>query len=307
MRASAIRQLAAAQSAARLAAAFVERTVQVWDLCSFERVSQFDTVYEFGGHRITLSPTGEACVAAARQMGRNGGVACYDAVDGSLLWHRTDIGHTQFLRFSCGGKTIWCGVEDGRLQCLDAGSGTTVDTLAGIKRVLDSPHSNLLLLETRSRGFLIKSRSQLRIPNLTFALLDAAFSPDCLCLSEAGGPVRCLEPDSGAELWRYEPPKNAHVLRLGYRPADQRFYGVQWEYEHGTSRVLLRFSGEGAHEAIRQLRSEILERPSWDEQFGIDGDVLVTSTGEVISVLDGSVMNRLAFPETEYPDSPIAV
>jgi outer membrane protein assembly factor BamB len=216
--------------------------------------------------------------------------------------------HTQSVRFSSMGETVWCGVQDGQLQQLDALTGATVDTLVAVERVFDSAHSNLLLLDTRTGGFVVKGPRDLRIPKLTFGLLDAVFSPDQLCLSEAGGPVRCLEAESGAERWRYEPPKTSHVLRLGYRPVDRCFYGVQWEYQRGTSRVVFRFAGEdGQYEEIRQLRSDNLQLCSWEEEFCIDGDALVTSTGEVISVRDGNVINRLAFPQTEYPDGPMTV
>jgi hypothetical protein len=295
-RASAIRELAAARNAPRIAAAFFERTIQIWDLRSSKQMSEFDSVFASGGSRATLDPTGDVCVAAGWTGGKRGGVACYDALTGSPLWHRTDIQQTQFVRFSCIGDVIWCGAEAGRFQRLDTRTGATVDAVAGIKSVFDSPHSNLLLLETRTRGFLIRGSKDIRVPKLTSALLDAAFGPDTLCLSEAGGPVRCLDCHSGVELWRYSPPTDTHVLRLGYRPADQHFYGVQWEYQQGKSRTLFRFTtGGGQYEEICHLRS-------WDEEFCIDSDTLVTSNGEVISLAAGEVVTRLAFPEKVYPD-----
>lgn len=134
-------------------------------------------MFGFGGNRVTLNPTGEICAAAGWTKGKHGGVACYNALTGLLLWHRTDIRQTQFLRFSSGGEILWCGVEAGRFQQLDARTGVTVDSLIGVKTVIDSPHCDILLLETRRRGFLIRSAEDFRVPNLTFALLDAAFQP----------------------------------------------------------------------------------------------------------------------------------
>jgi hypothetical protein len=295
-RSSAIRQLAAARNAARLAAAFVERTIQIWDLERCEQLSEFDSVFDFGGHRVTLSPSGDICVAAGWTKGKRGGVAAYDALTGSPIWHRPDIRQTQFVRFSCLGDIVGCGVEAGRFQQLDAHTGATVDTFTGVKKIFDSPFSNLLFLETRHRGFHIKGLEDVLIPNETFALLDAAVSSDVLCLSEAGGSVRCLDCRSGLEEWRYNPPSNTHVLRLGYRPADRHFYGVQWEYERGTSRTLFRF-GQGCDQY-----EEICQLQSWDEEFCLDTNALVTSGGEVISVTTGEIVNRLAFPQKDYPD-----
>jgi hypothetical protein len=42
---SAIRELAASTASTRLAAALFERTVQIWDVKSGERIAEFDTVY----------------------------------------------------------------------------------------------------------------------------------------------------------------------------------------------------------------------------------------------------------------------
>jgi hypothetical protein len=296
-RASAIRELAAARNAPRIAAAFVERTIQVWDLRNSELLSEFDTVYDFGGgHRSALNPTGELCVAAGWLKGMRGGVACYNGLTGVRLWHRTDIRQTLFVKFSCSGEFVWVGLYSGRFQKLDAGTGATVDQFVSVGEVFDSPYSKLLLLAMRKRGYLLRGAKDSRIPNLSFGLLDVAFSPDRVCLTEAGGPVRCLDCQSGVEIWRYEPPRDTHVLRLNYRPADRNFYGVQWEYGHGTSRTLFRFAdGGGRYEELCQLHS-------WYEEFCEDGDVLVTSVGEVISVAGGRIINQLMFPQKDYPD-----
>lgn len=62
------------------------------------------------------------------------------------------------------------------------------------------------------------------------------------------------------------------------------------------SRTLFRFAGEGGeYEEICQLRS-------WDEEFCMSGDALVTSIGEVISVANGEIVNRLTSPQKDYPD-----
>ena len=98
-------------------------------------------MYDFGGgHRSALNPTGETCVTAGWTKGVRGGVACYNAITGARLWHRTDIRQTQFVRFSCDGGLVWVGVGAGRFQNLDAGTGTTVSDFVGVQKVWGSPH-----------------------------------------------------------------------------------------------------------------------------------------------------------------------
>ena len=154
-------------------------------------MSQFNTVFESGGRRLALNPTGELCVTAAWEKGKKGGVR-YDAFTGSQIWHRIDIRHNQRLRFSSTGDSIRCGVEDGPLLRLDAGTGETVESRTGFTNVFDSPYAKQVLFEHRTRDFLFESVSSFRIPKLTFGLLHAAFSPEALCLTEAGGPVAAL-------------------------------------------------------------------------------------------------------------------
>lgn len=140
-RASAIRELATARSAPRLAAALFERTVQVWNLRNSRLISEFETVYGFGGLRLTLDPAGENCVAAGWTKGVRGGVACHNALTGVMVWHRTDIRQTQFVRFSSNGEFVWVGLESGSFHKLNAGTGQTTGRLVGVKEVFDSPQT----------------------------------------------------------------------------------------------------------------------------------------------------------------------
>ncbi|PYX54240.1 MAG: hypothetical protein DMG76_22510 [Acidobacteria bacterium] len=65
MRASAIRYLSTRRFSHRLAAAFWEKTVQIWDLDLREQVSQFDTGMTDSSNQLHLDPNGERGVAAA--------------------------------------------------------------------------------------------------------------------------------------------------------------------------------------------------------------------------------------------------
>jgi hypothetical protein len=294
MRASAIRHLAAAQRGAWVAAALFRQTVQIWDLNTAEQLSELNTVLDYGGHRLALSPTGQFCVTAAWSKGKRGGIACYDVTTGVEVWHRVDIRHTQRLRFSSTGHTLFCGLEDGRLQNLSVSTGETLDALAGLRDIVDSPHTSQLLWETRSRGFLIRGPLEFRVPRLTFGLLDAVFSPDALCLSEAAGPVRCVDCRTAQERWRYQPPNGTHVLRLGYSKGV--FYGVERDYQHAACCTLVRFSEEGGRE------DQICGLTGWKHEFCLGAEFLITSDGDVVRVADGETIRRLRFPQTDYPD-----
>jgi hypothetical protein len=296
MRASAIRHLAVSSRSSRAAAAFFEHTVQIWDLREQEMLRQFETALSFGGNRLALDPGGEMCVTAGWEGGKRGGVACYAARSGKILWHRVDLRHTQRLRFSSDGENIWCVPDAGPTKRLDSSTGKTRDSIAALRDVFESPNSVELLLERRKRDYLLRAEKDLQIPRLSFAILDAAFGPESLCISEAGGLTRCFDSSNGVERWRYDPGRSRHLLRLWYRGTDSAYYGVQWEYERGRFRTLVRLDGENGRS------TELCQLTSWAEEYCVSLDCLVTSGGELLKLSNGRLSARLAFAQADYPD-----
>lgn len=296
MKASAIRYLSTCRLSHRLAAAFWRKTVQIWDLDQRELIGQFDTGRADGSNQLHLNPKGERGVVAAWGAGAKGGVVCYEIPTGKLIWHRADLRRSQGISFSSDGHSVWFEPNEGRVQRLDALTGRTVETLTGFKHVHVNHHSSEVFLEKRSGGYVLRGLKDFAIPKITFAILDVAFGPESMCLTESTGPVRCLDCRSGVELWRYEPAKNNHVLRLWYRELDRCYYGVQWQYNPGGPHKLLRFEGgDGRVEEICQL-------DSWEEAVCTGLDCLITSSGEVVGLSNGKLMGQLDFPQREYPD-----
>ena len=294
---SAIRTISVARCCPIAAAAYFERKVQIWNLATAELVSELDTVFAFGGHRLSVDQSGEYCVAASFHAGHKGGVACYEARSGRKVWHRADLRRVQGVRFSATGETIWCRIEGGPIQSLDAHTGLTLGSLRKIRKVFDSPYTTHLLhvLQERAEDYVIVGSRKLRVPRLAFAILAATFSPDALCLSEANGPVRCLDLATAKERWRYVPTSGNHVLGLSYQ-ADQFLYGVQWAYERGGPVMLLQLSQSTG--AVR----DVCRLNSFPDAFGFGSGNVLVSSGDVVSLPTGSIVRHLAFPMKNYPD-----
>ena len=158
------------------------------------------------------------------------------------------------VRFSADESHVWCALDDGPLQQLDADSGETREELLGVRSIRDSPYSSHVWMDCINAGFVVEGPTKFRFARLTFYAMDAVFGQDELCLSEAAGPVRCFCCRTGRERWRFEPAEGTHVVRLCYRQSDRCFYGVQL---HGDSnwRFLVRFSEAGARVKICRLSS----------------------------------------------------
>ncbi len=173
-----------------------------------------------------------------------------------------------------------------------------IQTQAGIKTEYPLPlsgHIYCMRHISRQGYFLIAGSKKLHLPRLSFGILDVAFSPDALCLSEASGPVGCVDVETAEEKWRYQPPTGSHVMGLSYQ-GDYCFYGVQWAYEQGGPVLLLQFSVSGG--TVRNLRC----LNSFPDAFGFGPGELLLSSGDVVSLLTGSIIRHLAFPVKEYPD-----
>jgi hypothetical protein len=296
MRASAIRCMAASKRSPLFAAAMFRHHVQIWDVEAGAVVNEFETVFSFGGPRLTLDPLGERCIAAAWKTGKHGGVACYETNTGKVIWHRQDLRQTQRVRFSPGGEAAWCVPDSGPTKLLDAANGKTLDALTGLTDIFDSEYSADLLVEKRKHNYILGKEKTLQIPRLTFAILDVAIGPKSLAISESGGPVRCIDSSTGTELWRQSPGKRIHFLRVWYRQIDGNFYGVLWDFQTDSFRSLVRLdASSGQQKVICQLNS-------WEEIYSKKSDRLVTSNGEVLDLSDGRLIHRLQFPQTDYPD-----
>jgi hypothetical protein len=160
--------------------------------------------------------------------------------------------------------------------------------------VYTSDFATNTLVQKKKDEYLVQGRNEFEIPVATFALLDATFGVDSLCLTESTGPVRCFDLPLGLEIWRYVPPKDQHVLRVWYREADLHFYGVLWCYRSGGPRRLVRFDKQSG------IPTEVVAFNSWEEEVCRALDCLVTSSGEILSLADGKPLGRLGFPERIY-------
>ena len=262
---------------------------QIWDTSTGKTLSEFPTVFD-GMRRHALSSDGEFYAAANWRKGKDGGVACYNTRTGDRIWHRADLGQVQGIRFSPKGDKVWCCVEQRPVHCLDSGTGILLAKLRGVSDVVESAYSSDLVLQSRNRAFFLiansKAKEVRKEPGSMMS--DAVFSPDALCLAEYVGPVRCLDCKTGEERWRYTPPRGSHVIRLSYQD-DGAFYGHLFEFESDGA-ALLRFSStDGA--CIQVCRYELSATPGGD--FGVG--LFVAGNGEMISLLDGRIVDQLSF------------
>ena len=290
---SAIMQLAASCRSSRVAAAEFDGEVSVWDLETRKRISYVDTPLDFGGQRLAINSEGDHYAIASWAYN---GVACYHAESGEVVWARQKLKQPQFITYSPCGKRLYCGGERRPCAVLDADTGADLASYPATDKVYCSEFQPLELLEKRGKRKLeLRETGSRRVAAhdaITFFVLDAAFGPDRLCVSESSGPVRCFETGGSPEIWRYSPAKGKHILTLGYSRAASAFFGVEYSYQKGGPKQLLRFdsaTGKSSPGAKKELDSET-------EVFCKGGDALLTSRGVLIDLLTGKSKAALRFP-----------
>jgi hypothetical protein len=299
---SRVDQLTAAVCGTLVAVARSEEVVQVWDSATGEKVSEFKAPYAFGGYRLAMNPTGSLCAVGSFYKGRRGGIACYDVQSAKTLWHRTDIRHTQLIRFASDSKSVYCGREMGPLLRLCGASGETLEELHDTMDVQESPYSAHALVVPRSSAYILQGARRFCFERRTYLSpcmhkrtgkpTAIAFGPDAVWLADQGleNLLRCFD-YTGIERWQVAIPQSTIIWQLCYRVADGHFYGVEQEdkYSSGHCR-LVRYADSGAGEKVATIS------PGWgDRGFCLSGDRVVTAAGDVVETTRGTIIDNIRF------------
>lgn len=275
-----IRQLSAAAEVGRVALGEADSRVSIWDLDPIRVVATFETILDFGGQRIRLSNDGAIVLCAAYHRD---GVAAYDCATGRLLWQNRGVKRPQRLTTSRTSRLTYVGVEGGPCLALSLDDGSVVERIRGVGRVVESPFDRLVFLDRYHPVVATLERKPLfAVPRTTFAFLGVAFGPRQLVLSEAVGPVRCVELGSGRVAWVHRPPEGVHCVDLAYCGRAEAFVGVLRLIAHGDSRQLVRFNDDGSVVVMKDLG-----RPA-AQCFGQAGASLLTTEGRLIEIPSGN-------------------
>ncbi len=196
---------------------------------------------------------------------------------------------------SASSREIYCGFEKGPLLVIDAHGGTTLDKLRKVLRIFSSRWCDCELVQEKGK-YRTTGRHVLDIPAASFAILDAALSPDAVCISESNYGIRCIELASGKQSWHHRSLGSNHV---SYCSSDRNFYCVALVETPARSCSLIRL----APNLLDCDRIAVLG-PYCEAVFFESGNALVTARGEIYETTTGRLLNRLSFPQCEYPDSP---
>jgi outer membrane protein assembly factor BamB len=265
-----------------------ERRVRLWSFRQRSRIAELSTVLDSGGSRLLPVWAGRPIVIAGSYTK---GVEAYEAKTGRVLWSRRDLkGVQQICELSKSGSIlVGVGCEDRPYEVITAETGKSVSTIAGVKELYASPFQPLYLATGKDLVYLssLLATTVWKRRLVSFAVLDAAFSPEQVAYSEAGGSLYCLD-FVGNVAWSFHPEADHHVLRLVWRSEPANWLAIEWNYERGGSKRLLAINVKGETRLLSELRDYA------ELAFFRHGSHLITSDGEVISTTSGELVWKFA-------------
>lgn len=292
MQDSAIRHLAVCDQSPFVAAAFFEANIQIWSWKSGQQLSEFETILDFGGRRLILSPGGNICIAGSWKNG----LAAHSVPDGKVLWHRKDIRQVQRVTVGASGQKLYCGVEKPLIFVIDIETGKTLGEIRGASTVIASQVGPDELVCKRGDRYLVRAgqENELQIPAISFGLHSAAFSISSVCLSEPRTGIRCIDLDSGTSIWHHEA---LSTNRLVFNSSDEEFYCVAVANTPPRKRSLVRLASD-----LLECKQILDLGPCWENAFSPSGELLITKDGDVWQTSTGKLLAHLDFPQRDYPD-----
>jgi hypothetical protein len=267
------------------ATATFERTVSVWSFRQRKRIGTFDTILDFGGRRLTVACQQQAIVIAASF---HGGVCAYDAHSGVPLWRRPEIPEVQYLSSIIphnGHGLLGVGTACGTFDLVDLSSGITVRKLDQVRQVYCSRFSGAIVQVSADRICLSESRDwhvTLQRTN-SKPVLAVAMNKTAYTVSASGGSLMSFD-FHGRALWEWQPEQGHHVLSLCWQERLGHWVGVYWCFRSGGPKTLISFDQTG--ELVSKKPVDSVEQPIGECEFFLNGEFLVTSRGQVLTIPD---------------------
>jgi outer membrane protein assembly factor BamB len=216
--------------------------VRLFNITEQRFVIDLFTHKDSGGVSVAMSSDDRHCFLGTYY---SWGLACFDVSTGQMVWKRDDLKRFYGLAFSKAQQCLF-GYFDGKSALrIDPKTGETIETFKTVKNISASPFDDAVLFGDGHRFTLRKSDGEKiwSVPRESFAVLNIAWSPETVAISEVGSErrdgtkagIRCFSLH-GKLLWRYEGRKH-HVSPIMYKPSSHQYVGV--DFTAGVSDAIL--------------------------------------------------------------------
>jgi WD40 repeat protein len=282
-----IRTISISHSGDRFAVAEFEKRIQIWDLTS-GLLRVIETDFEFGGRRLSISASGKYLTVGSYNKNS---ITSYSVDTGEILWTRRDLkkcGRVQ--HFGLETELIFVTSERQATQIISADKGETIQKITGAQGLWEVGSEYQTIIEKHDRINLVDKdfKTIKTSPKKTFAILDSSYSTDKLFVSYSAGPLESIDIKSFEPTWTIKPV--GHFLDTGFNLFDNKVLGIRWEYEKGSHKFL-----SVLNYTTGSIENEFDLGDIVEHSFLKQGKYLLTSTGKLISTVDGKTMKEFDF------------
>jgi WD40 repeat protein len=282
-----IRTISTTHSGDRFAVAEFEKRMQIWDLDS-GLLRVIETDFDFGGRRLSISPSGKYLTVGSYNKNS---ITTYSVDTGEILWTRKDLkkcGTVQHFDFDT--ELVFVTLERQATHILSSATGETIQKITGAQGLWGLGSQTQVIIEKHDRINLVDKdfKTVKTSPKRTFAILDSSFSIDKLFVSYSAGPLESIDLESFVPTWTNKPV--GHFLDTVFNSSDNKVIGIRWEYEKGSNKFLSVLNSSTGNIENEFDLGDIVEH-----SFLKQGKYLLTSTGKLISTVEGKTMKEFDF------------
>ncbi|MFJ7183697.1 hypothetical protein [Lysinibacillus xylanilyticus] len=250
-----------------------EKKVTLWSLATKKKLSEFDTILDFGGQRMVLIPFPSPIVVTAAYYRK--GVAAYDALTGEKLWHRKDLTKVQYVdRLIIDDEiVIGLGRSQGPYTILNLRDGSTKEQIRGVRRIFTDnkglkkfivKDAQAKLIDVTNNKVLFKDK----IDPKSVEFLDEHF------VVNTYKKIVCYDFE-GQIVWQYNCPERHIIRNLSRDVKEDEWLIILWNSQTGGPVSICRINDSGV------LVSEKILGEVFLNEFIKEGKVVITSDGEV--------------------------
>lgn len=262
-----------------------EKKVSLWSLGKMEKIGDIDTTLDFGGSRLALILTDKEPIIVTGAYTRYG-VSAYK-LDGEKLWERKDLKKPQYIKSLKRGEEICIGVgfDQKSFHFLNAHTGDTINLYKNVRQIFTNQDDTLwITVSDTARNRYIKLidtnkeverwSKDIDILSKNNLVLSAGFSDEKILINISD--ILICYDNIGNENWRYDCPEEYIIHNVSWNKKENYWLFILWSHINGGPKYLCKIDENGSLISKDNL-GEI-----WEYSFSGDGQLLITSDGEVI-------------------------
>ena len=184
----------------------------IYSLLKKKKISQFNSIHDIGGCRLSLSEDSKYCVVGAYDTH---GIAMYNSINGEKLWQRKDLKKVQYLHYSNLFDRVVACFDSKSMHLLDKDTGEILEQVRAVRGYRESTVHKYHLYE-KSKYYEIYYLNKMVTKIKCGPLLTDAIFPDDNTIAILELEVYIYDLKYDKIKWLYKPEVGYSIQAIGY-------------------------------------------------------------------------------------------